>query len=838
MSALPQTADVVIIGAGIVGNGLAYHLADLGWRNIVLIDKGPLPNPGGSTGHASNFIFPVDHSKEMALVTVDSIEQFDELGVYIPSGGIEIARNEARMQELTRRMTSAKAWGIPADYLTPEQVKERVPYINTDSILGGFYCPTAGVVDPLRAGTLFREKAMAMDALSVHANIEVTDVVVENGCIKGIKTKQGDIATDTIVVACGVWSPRIARMAGTDIPLVPMVHQLISVGPIPFFEDTKGEIEYPIIRDVDFNMYERQNGNDMEVGSYLHRAIHHAPDDIPSNEEATLSPTELPFTEDDFDESLEIALELMPDVLASEGSGIRHAINGLMSLTPDGAPILGESPDVKGFWSAAAIWIKEGPGFSKLVAQWMTHGTPEIDISASDINRFYDHSKTLKHVVDRTGESFPKMYGIFHPSEQWESARNVRVSPFYPREKELGAFFFETAGWERPQWFESNAGLVEEYGDKVMPRTAEWDSRWWSPIINAEHLALRERVGLVDLTAFSIFDLTGEGVVDYINYVAMNQMNVKVGRAVYTPLLDKQGGFKADLTIMRLGKNHYRVITGGATGNVDKKWFKDHMPDDGSVQFEEMTSKFCTLGLWGPKARDVLQKVTDDDVSHEGFPFGTVKELNLGLVKVLAFRISYAGELGWELYTNMEQGLMLWDMLWEAGQEHGILPVGMGVYGTTARLEKGYRAFGMELEHEYNPVEAGMTRPKVKRADFIGKEAYLKARESEPAALLCTLTVDDHTSSTGEKRYMLGKEPILTLDGEVIKDSHGRISYGNSVGSAPSLGKHIILSYLPPEHAKVGTKLQVEYLGEHYPVTVEVVGSTPLFDPNDERMKC
>jgi glycine cleavage system aminomethyltransferase T len=410
------------------------------------------------------------------------------------------------------------------------------------------------------------------------------------------------------------------------------------------------------------------------------------------------------------------------------------------------------------------------------------------------------------------------------------------LSPFYPREQELGVFYFETAGWERPQWYEANKNLLEKYGDKVMPRTAEWDSRWWSPIINAEHLAMRENVGLVDLCSFSIFDITGKAALDYMQYMAVNQMNVKVGRAVYTPLLNKKGGIRADLTIMRLGKNHFRVITGASLGNVDKKWFKDHLPEDASVQFEEMTSKLCTVGLWGPKARDVLQSVTEDDVSNEGFPFGTVKEIIIQNVQVLAFRISYAGELGWELYTTMEQGLRLWDILWEAGQAHDMVAVGMGVYGTTARLEKGYRAFGMELESEYNPVEAGLARPKVKTADFIGKEAYLKAREGEAAATLCTLTVDEHRSSTGEKRYILGKEPILNQDGEAIVDSHGRISYVTSAGSAPSIGKHILFAYLPPEYAKEGTKLKVEYLGEHYPVTVDVVGSTPIFDPNNERM--
>ncbi len=838
MSTLPKKANVVIIGAGIVGNSLVYHLAELGWSGMVLIDKGPLPNPGGSTGHASNFIFPVDHSKEMTKLTQDSIETYDKLGTFTQSGGIELARTEARMQELTRRVTSAKAWGEHGEIITPERIKEMAPFVNTDLILGGFYSQGAGVVDPLRAGTLMREYALERNALTVHANVETTGIDVQRGRVQGVQTDQGYIEADHVLIACGVWSPRIARMAGVHIPLLPMVHQFMTVGPISIFEETTGEINFPLIRDVDRNMYQRQNGSDLEIGSYIHRPIWHEPDDIPSNEEATLTPTELPFTADDFDESMEFALELMPDILDRQDVGIRHAINGLMSLTPDGMPIIGETPGVKNLWSVAAIWIKEGPGFGRVVAEWMTHGLPEIcDVTASDIARFYDHSRTTFHVRARTGEAFNKMYGIIHPAEQYETSRNVRTSPFYPRQQELGAVFFESAGWERPQWYESNKKLLDEYGERVMPRPAEWDSRWWSPIINAEHLALRERVGLVDLTAFTIFDVTGPGVLDYIQKMAVNQMDVAVGRAVYTPLLTPHGGFKADLTILRLGEEHFRIVTGGSYGNVDKKWFKDHLPEDGSVQFQALTSALCTVGLWGPKAREVLQAVTADDVSDAAFPFATVKTLILDNLEVLAFRISYVGELGWEIYTTMEQGLALWDKLWAAGQNHGILPVGIGVYGTTARLEKGYRAFGMELEAEYDPVEAGLARRKVKKADFIGKAAYLSAREGDPAATLCTLTVDDPTAATGKPRYMLGSEPVLTPDGQPIIDAKGRRSYVTSAGSGPSVGKHLLLSYLPPDYAKEGTKLMVEYLGGHYPVTVAVAGSRPLFDPDNERMK-
>ncbi|HEY2311966.1 MAG TPA: FAD-dependent oxidoreductase [Streptosporangiaceae bacterium] len=838
MSEIPDRASAVIIGAGIVGNSMAYHLARLGWTQLVLVDKGPMPNPGGSTGHASNFIFPIEYSKMMMELTRDSTEQYKELGVFTESGGIEVARTQARMQELRRRCSQAKAWGIPAEMLTPEGVRKLVPYLDDSVILGGAYFPTVGVVDSLRAGTLMRERAQQLDALTVLAGAEVLGIDKDDdGRVAGVRTTKGDIATDVVVICCGVWSPRIARMAGARIPLTPIVHQMISVGPIGLFDGTEGEIAYPIVRDVDENMYERQHGGDMEVGSYAHRAIIVPPDDIPSIEAAVLSPTEMPFTQDDFDPQLELALELMPELLGDERAGVRYAINGLISMTPDGHPVLGETPEVPGLWSVAASWIKEGPGIGRAVAEWMSGVTPEIDIHEADIARFYGHQRTTAHVTARAAEGFNKMYGIVHPNEQWESGRPLRVSPAYERERALGAVFHETAGWERPFWYESNAGLVEKYAGQLMDRPSEWESRWWSPIVNAEHLAMREAAGLFDLSAFAILDVTGPGALHALQKVAVAQMHVANGRVVYTSFLDDAGGFRADLTIMRLGPRHFRVVTGGATGMLDYKWISDHLPDDGSAAVSDVTSAWTTFGLWGPRARDILGRVTADDISNAGFPFGTCKEVEVAGMTVLASRISYVGELGWELYVPIEQGAKLWDTVFEAGQPDGLVPAGIGVYGTTGRLEKGYRAYGAELDASYNLVEAGMTRPKVKEQDFVGKTAYLRQRATPPAAVLCTLTVDDHASDSGELRYMLGGEPVLSDDGEPLIDSRGRHSYVTSAGSGPSVGKHLLLAYLPPEQAVAGTPLIVEYMGDQFPVTVAVAGATPLFDPANERVR-
>ena len=617
MATVPTTAKVVVIGAGIVGNSLVHHLAELGWRDIVQLDKGPLPNPGGSTGHASNFIFPVDHSREITDLTLDSVRQYQEMGVFTQCGGFELARTEERMEELRRRMSSAKAWGIEAELVSPEFVKEKVPFIETDQFIGAFWTPGVGVVDSLRAGTIMRERAMEAGALTVVPTVEVTGLDVEDGRIRRVRTTGGDIETEYVVIACGVWSPKIGDMAGISIPLTPAVHQMISVGPCPQLAEREGEISFPIVRDMDTFCYERQHGADMEVGSYAHRAILHEPEDIPTIEQAKLSPTEMPFTSDDFDPQLEQAYELMPELLGAEGAEMRYAINGLLSLTCDGNPILGESL-VKGLWTAAAVWIKEGPGVGRAVAEWMVNGHSEIDIHHSDIARFHPHQMRREHTRLRTTEAFIKTYGIIHPAEQYESDRDQRLAPMHDSQKKLGAVFFETAGWERPLWYESNAGLLEEYGDAVMPREHEWDSRWWSPIINAEHLRMREAAGVIDLSAFQIFDIAGPGALDTVQRTCVAQCDVAVGKVIYTPVLDAKGGFVSDLTVMRLGDDHFRVVTGGAHGRADLQWFGKQLPDDGATTITDHTDAVSTIGLWGPKARDILASLTADDVSDAG----------------------------------------------------------------------------------------------------------------------------------------------------------------------------------------------------------------------------
>ena len=838
MSELPTRANVVVIGAGIVGSCLVGHLARLGWTDLVLLEKGPLPNPGGSTGHASNFIFPVDHNKEMALLGEQSANQYRDMQLSVDSGGIEVARTADRMHELARRMTSARAWGIEAHLLTPAEVVELVPFVNEEVILGGFYSPTVSVVDSLEAGTTMRREAVETVGCQVFANTEVLDIETSEGeggvtTVRSVVTDKGTIQADHVVIACGVWSNRIANMAGAAIPLVPTVHQMADVGPVDILAETNNEIGYPIVRDMDTLCYERQSAGSMEIGSYGHRPIFHHPDEIPSNEEAALSPTEMPFTPDDFDPQMETAIELMEMLGDAE---IKYAINGLLAMTPDTMPCLGETPEVRNLWSAAAVWVKEGPGMAQVVAEWMTFGYPRvIDVHGADIARFYDQERTEEHIWARAEEHFNKTYGIVHPDEQWEGRRNLRVGPYFSRQADLDAMFFQARTWERPQWFGANSDLVERYN--LSERDVEWDNRWWSPITIGEHLNLRENCGVVDLSAFQIYELEGPGAVEYADRLAVNKVDVPVGRSIYTPWLTADGGFHSDLTMMRLSEDRVRIITGVFDGGRDEFWTRRHMPTDGSVSFRNITEQVTTLGLWGPNAPAVLSQLTDQDLSQTDSPYGSIVDAEVAGLPCQLFRISYVGDTGWEIYAAWDDGPALWDALMEAGADLGIRPTGGGVYGSSGRLEKGYRLMGAELESEYNPVEAGLARPRVKAADFIGKEAYLTAREAgDPEVLMCTLTVEDQTDGRGRKRHMMGgNEPILTPDGGRITDSHGRVSRVTSAGYGPSVGRHLLMAYLPRELAVSGTDLQVMYMNELYPVEVATTGS--VFDPTDSRMK-
>ena len=502
-----------------------------------------------------------------------------------------------------------------------------------------------------------------------------------------------------------------------------------------------------------------------------------------------------------------------------EGAGLTRKFNGLFSFTNDGFPVLGESPEVRGFWSAQAVWITHAGGVGRAVAEWIVNGEPAADLRECDIRRFHPHALSRPYVRARAAQQYREVYDVIHPRQQMDSPRNIRLTPFFARQRELGAVFFENAGWERPQWYDANEALFDSLTAAGQSRSG-WEARDWSPTVAAEHVATRERAALFDLTPFAKFEVTGPGALDALQRLASNRMDRRVGSITYTSMLTPSGGIKCDLTVTRLGRQRFMVVTGGAMGLHDLDWIRSHLPDDRSVSVADVSSGLCCIGLWGPRARDLLSRACEDDVSDGAFPYMTAKSITVGEVPCLALRISYVGELGWEIYAPAEQGLRLWDTLWEAGQPLGVIAAGGGAFDSL-RLEKGYRLWGNDIHTEYNPYEAGIGfAVRMNKGDFVGRDALVELRSRGLARSLCCMTLDDPGS------VVVGKEPIM--DGDRV------LGYVTSANYGHSIGRGIAYGYLPIDHANAGTKVDVLYFGERLPATV---AKEPLYDPDGSRMK-
>ncbi|RZM78838.1 GcvT family protein [Leptolyngbya iicbica] len=798
-------ATLVVIGAGIVGCSTTYHLAKQGWKNIVVVEQGPLFATGGSTSHAPGLVFQTNASKTMTKLAQYTVELYSQLSTdegpaFYPVGGIEVAYTEERMAELKRKLGWAKAWGVDdAMLLTPEEVKAKVPLIDATKILGAYYVPSDGIAKALRASEALANDAIAAGAADFYGNTTVIDIEVVNGQVKAVVTDQGRIETDKVLVCAGIWGPRIGRMVGEVIPLTPVQHQYVKTAPIPELAGETEEVNFPMVRHQDHAIYFRQHGDCWGIGSYQHEPLLVDPDNILPYAEAPVMPSVNPFTEEHFGPAWESTTELFP---ALKGAELTYKINGMFSFTPDSGSVIGESTQAKGFWVAEAVWVTHGGGVGKIVAELMTTGVPSLDIHEMDIHRFPEVCKSSDFITRAGAQQYDEVYDIIHPLDQQLHSRELRVSPFHPRLQELGAQFIFSAGWERPQWFKSNIALLEAYD--VPPRHG-WEAKHWSPIQGAEHLATREKVAMYDLTPFAKFEVTGPGVVAYLQSLCANDVDKPIGKVIYTAMLDENGGIMCDLTVSRLGEEKYWVVTGGSVHGHDLAWMQAHLPTDGSVRIIDVSSSYCCVGLWGPKAPAVLQAVTQTDVSKPQFKFFTNQQLRIGNIPVLASRVSYVGEEGWEIYAPTECGLKLWDTLWAAGQEHGIIAAGLAAF-ETLRLEKGFLLWGTDIHTEYDPYEAGLGfAVKPNKGDFIGKEALLQRKEYA-SRKLCFLTLDDPTA------VVMGKEPAIA-DGKVL-------GYANSAGYGYSLGRCVVYAYLPLGYAQPGTKVSVEYFGQSFAATV------------------
>jgi 4-methylaminobutanoate oxidase (formaldehyde-forming) len=629
----------------------------------------------------------------------------------------------------------------------------------------------------------------------------VTGIAVRGGRVRAVETDRGEIETEIVVDAGGMYAREIGDLAGVNVPIVPMAHEYLVTKPAGL------PLEMPTMRDPSLLVYFRPESGGLVMGGYERSCAPWGLDGIPADFNSRLLEEDWPR----FEELMENALVRVPSLGEME---VVRLVNGPEAFTPDGEFILGPS-DVGGFWIAAgfcAHGLAGAGGLGKLVAEWIVEGTPSLDVWHMDSRRFGAAYRSREYTLARTKEVYETYYDVKYPGHERAAGRPLRLSPAYPRLVELGAAFGEKSGWERANWFEPNAARGDE---SLRPRG--WAGKLWSPAIGAEHVACREAAALFDESSFAKIEVTGEGAAELLERLCANRVAGEVGRVAYTQMLNARGGIECDFTVTRLGEDRFRIVTGTAFGQHDLAWIRQHEPEDGSARVRDVTSQHACLGLWGPRAREILQPLTTADLSTAAFPYMSARELAVGHVPCLALRVTYVGELGWELYCPSEYGLALWDALWEAGSAHGLVAGGYRAIDSL-RLEKGYRVWGADITPEDTPFEAGLGfAVKLDKGAFSGSEALSAA--AEPERLLRCLVLDD------PRAVALGSEPV-----RIGEELVGRVTSG---GYGYTVERSIAYAYLPSEHG-VGTEVAVEIFGEW--VGGEVAAE-PLHDPRGERIR-
>jgi dimethylglycine oxidase len=817
---------VVIIGAGVVGAALADELSALGWDQLTVVDQGPLPAPGGSSSHAPGLVFQTNGSKTMAQLARYTVEKLAGLELdgepcFLQVGGLEVATTPQRLAELHRRCGWATSWGIEARVVSPAECVALYPLLDPGAVLGGLHVPTDGLAKAVRA-VMAQLRAAQARGVRVLDRTEVLDLLIDDGPagagrrIRGVRTSAGDLDADLVVCCAGIWGPKVAAMAGLTLPLTPLAHQLAWTAPVASMAGTTLECERPIVRHQDGDLYYRDRFGEVGIGYYGHTPMPVEVDAIKTVDDAEVMPSVQPFTPEDFAPAWAETGRLMPEL--ASGS-IADGINGLFSFTTDDFPLLGPSRDVAGFWVAEAVWVTHSAGVAKALSEWLIDGhCSSFDLHECDVNRFEDHQLAPDFVRERSCQNFVEVYDIKHPLEPMVSPRPIRVSPFHTRQQELGAYFLEASGWERPQWYEANAGLV---AGRAVPQPDPWAARYWSPIVAAEAQVTRERVAVYDMTALKRLEITGPGAQDWLDQLCTGDVSKAPGAVTYCLLLDTDGGIRSDITVARLERDRYQV---GANGALDLDWFARRLPADGSVQVRDTTAGTCCIGLWGPLAREVLQPLTSFDLSPGGLKYFRAGQFHVGTVPVTALRLSYVGELGWELYTSADQGLKLWDLLWAAGQQHGLIAAGRGAFNSL-RLEKGYRSFGTDMTFEHDPWEAGVGfAVRTAKQSFTGRDAALARQDSVQRRLTCLLVGAD--TERGVDGIVLGKEPVF--DGPTC------VGYVTSAAYGYTISAGIAYAWLPAELATAGTRLEIGYFDRRLPATVT---TEPLYDPAMTRLR-
>jgi 4-methylaminobutanoate oxidase (formaldehyde-forming) len=807
---MAEHARAVVIGGGVGGTSVAYHLTRRGWREVVLLERAELTS--GSTFHSAGLVGQLRSSVALTRLMMWSVECYRGLAAetgrdpgWREVGSLRLACTPERVLEHRRQAGWAKTFGLPLEEVGPAEARALFPVMSPDGVRAAVYLPTDGHLDPSGLAMALAEGARQRGA-RILTGTRVLGIETADGRVRGVRTTAGPIRTEVVVNAGGMYAPEIGRMVGVTIPLVPMAHQYLTTKPIDGVH-----ARMPTLRDPDNLVYFREEVGGLVAGGYEREPAPWGQDGIPADFNHRLLPPDW----ERFAPLMEGGVRRVP---AIGGAEIVRLINGPEAFTPDGEFILGEAPDVGGFFVACgfcAHGIAGAGGMGRIMADWIVDGDPGLDVWHMDIRRFGPQYRSRRLTLERTHEVYRTYYDLRYPNQEREAGRRLRLSPVYPRLRELGAAFGEKAGWERPNWFEPNAPA----GDEAR-RPRGFAGRFWSPAIEAEHVATRERAGLFDETSFAKFEVVGPGACALLQRLCANDVDRPAGTVVYTSMLNARGGVECDFTVTRLARDRFRIVTGTAFGTHDRGVLQRHLPADGSVSLLDVTGAYCCIGLWGPRARDILAATTPADLSDAAFPYLTARELAVGRVPALAARVTYVGELGWELYAPTEYGLELWDTLWEAGRPHGLVAAGYRAIDSL-RLEKGYRYWSADVTPDDTPYEAGLGfAVKLDKGEFVGREALVRQRAEGVRRRLACLTLAD------PGWVALGGEPVRA-GGRVV----GRVTSG---GFGYTVGLSIAYAYLPAGLATPGTAVEVEFFGEW---VAGLVSAQPLWDPKGHRVR-
>ncbi len=806
---MQNQAQVVIIGGGVGGASIAYHLTLMGWSEVIVLERSELTS--GSTFHSAGLVGQLRSSVNLTKMIRYSTDLYrrlkDETGVdpgWRETGSLRLASSPERMAESKRLAALSRSFGLPLELIGPQEAYNLFPLMTLDKVEGATFLPTDGYLDPAGLTMALVAGAKARGAKFL-TETRVEAIKLKKGTVDEVVTDKGSIKTEIVVNAAGMWAAEIGKMVGLALPIIPMAHLYLITKPLADVPD-----KLPSMRDPDWLIYYREEVGGLLMGGYERKPAPWSLDGIPADFNNKLLPPDW----DRFMPLMESAVQRTPILESAE---IVELINGPEGFTPDSEFLLGPTT-IKGFWVAAgfcAHGLAGAGGVGKSMAEWIIDGNPEWDMWRLDVRRFGSNYSSQKYTLERIIETYSKHYDIHFPNEERESGRPLRLSPAYQRLKELGAAFGEKSGWERPNWFRPHEHQADH---NYEPRG--WGRHHWSPAIGFEHLATRQRAGLFDSTSFSKIEVRGPHALNTLQYLCANDIDQPLGKVIYTQMLNPRGGIECDFTVTRLELNRFLIITGTAFGQHDLSWMRLNIPENNLAIVEDVTSTKACIGLWGPRARTILQRTSKADVSPKAFPYMTAKSINIGDVPVLALRVTYIGELGWEFYCPLEYGQRLWDTLWEAGQPDGIVPAGYRAIDSL-RLEKGYRYWGADIGPDYTPFEAGLGfAVKFNKGDFMGREALLQQKECGLQRKLCCLTLIDST--------------IISIGNEPVKHNDEVVGWITSGGYGYSVGQSIAYTYLPLEHAKIGTPLAVDILGEQVAATV---ASEPLWDPKGLRIK-